>query len=64
MMRNRVRAGELTAVMSDELLQRAELCAGCDVEPPTVQLPDLIVFDVQPFLVVVVQHRQTVGTCG
>lgn len=48
--------------MIDELLQGAELCPRGDVEAPTVQLPDLVVFYGQPFNVVVVQHRQTVGT--
>lgn len=54
--------GKLTAVVIDELLQAAELSARCDVEAAAVQLPDLVVLHVQPFGVVVVQHRQTVGT--
>lgn len=54
--------GELTAVVIDELLQGAELRARCDVEAAAVQLPNLVVFHIQPFGVVVVQHRQTVGT--
>lgn len=53
---------ELTAVVIDELLQGAELRAWCDVEAAAVQLPDLVVLHIQPFGVVIVQHRQTVGT--
>lgn len=47
---------ELTAVMIDELLQGGERCAGCDVEAPAVQLPNLVVFHVEPSGVVTVQH--------
>lgn len=54
---------ELTAVVIDEVLQGAELRARGDVEAAAVQLPDLVVLHVQPFGVVIVQHRQTVGTC-
>lgn len=49
--------------MEDELLQAAELRAGGDVEAAAVQLPDLVVFDVEAFGVVVVEHGQTVGAC-
>lgn len=52
----------LTAVVVDKLLQCGKLCARCDVEAAAVQLPDLVVLYVEPFGVVVVQHRQTVGT--
>ena len=52
--------GLLTAVVEDQLLEAAELGAGCDVEAPAVQLADLVVLHVQPFGVVIVQHRQTV----
>lgn len=48
--------------MIDELLQVAELRARRDVEASAVQLPDLVVLHIQPFGVVVVQDRQTVGT--
>lgn len=48
--------------MVDKLLQVAELRARCDVEASAVQLPDLVVLHVQPFGVVIVQNRQTVGT--
>lgn len=53
----------LTAVVEDELLQAGELSAGGDVEAAAVQLPDLVMFHVQAFGVVVVQHRQAVGPC-
>lgn len=49
--------------MIDKLLQSAKLCAGCDVKAAAVQLPDLVVFHIQPLGVVIVQHRQTIGTC-
>lgn len=49
--------------MEDELLQAGELSAGGDVEAAAVQLPDLVMFHVQAFGVVVVQHRQAVGPC-
>lgn len=54
----------LTAVVEDQLLEAGELSAGRDVEPAAVQLPDLVMFDVQAFGVVVIQHRQAVGPCG
>ncbi len=54
---------EPTAIVIDKLLQVAELCAWCDVEASAVELPDLIVLHIQPFGVVIVQYRQTVGTC-
>lgn len=53
----------LTAVVEDELLQAGELSAGGDVEAAAVQLPDLVMFHIQAFGVVVVQHRQAVGPC-
>lgn len=62
--RVRGRARRLTAVVVDQVLQAAELRARGDVEAAAVQLPDLVVLHVQPLGVVVVQHRQTVGTCG
>lgn len=62
--RRRARARRLTAVVVDQVLQAAELRARGDVEAAAVQLPDLVVLHVQPFGVVVVQHGQTVGTCG
>lgn len=53
----------LTAVVEDELLQAGELSAGGDVEAAAVQLPDLVMFHIQAFGVVVVEHRQAVGPC-
>lgn len=53
----------LTAVVEDELLQAGELSAGGDVEAAAVQLPDLVMFHIQAFGVVVVQHGQAVGPC-
>lgn len=51
----------LTAVVVDQLLQVVELRARRDVEAAAVQLPDLVVFHVQPLGVVVVEDGQTVG---
>lgn len=57
-------SAKLTAIVIDQMLQGAELRARGDVEAAAVQLPDLVVLHVQPFGVVVVQHRQAVGTWG
>lgn len=53
----------LTAVMEDELLQAGELGSRGDVETSTVQLPDLVMFDIQAFGVIVIQHRQAIRSC-
>lgn len=58
-----VKAGRLTAVVHDQLLQTSELRARGDVEATAVQLPDLVVLHIQAFGVVIVQHRQTIGPC-
>lgn len=42
--------------MEDELLQAGKLGSRGDVEPSTVQLPDLVMFDIQAFGVIVIQH--------
>lgn len=53
----------LTAVMEDELLQAGKLGSRGDVETSTVQLPDLVMFDVQAFGVIVIQHWQAICSC-
>lgn len=53
----------LTAVMEDELLQAGKLGSRGDVETSTVQLPDLVMFDIQAFGVIVIQHWQAICSC-
>lgn len=53
----------LTAVMEDELLQAGKLGSRGDVETSTVQLPDLVMFDIQAFGVIVIQHWQAICPC-
>lgn len=53
----------LTAVVKDELLQAAELGAGGDVETAAVQFPDFVMFNIQAFGVVIVEHGQAVRPC-
>lgn len=53
----------LTAIMEDELLQAGKLGSRGDVETSTVQLPDLIMFDIQAFGVIIIQHWQAICSC-
>lgn len=57
-------SSELTLVMGDQLLQRAEGVAGRDVESSIVQRTDLIMFNCVTILTITVSDRQRVAACG